>query len=85
MIVKDCKLTTHDNPFDPYEQFDSWYLFDMEKGYDCCGKLNRLSNFEDDMTQIEIHKEIENAIDKLIAIDFTNTYKKVTRNVEYPD
>ena len=25
-------ITTFDNPFDPFEQFDSWFLFDCEKG-----------------------------------------------------
>ena len=28
-----CMLTTIDNPFDPFEQFTSWMLFDKEKGY----------------------------------------------------
>ena len=26
-------LTTVDNPFDPFEQFTSWFMFDEEKGY----------------------------------------------------
>ena len=30
-----CMLTTFDNPFDPFEQFTSWFLFDTEKGYNC--------------------------------------------------
>ena len=25
-------LTTFDNPFDPFEQFTSWFMFDEEKG-----------------------------------------------------
>lgn len=30
-MAKKCMLTTIDNPFDPFEQFTSWLLFDEEK------------------------------------------------------
>ena len=78
-MSKECKLTTFDNPFDPFEQFDSWLLFDKEKGYDSCERLMRIANLSDEMSQKEIDEEIERAIDKIIKYDFTNTYKKVTR------
>ena len=77
----ECKLTTHDNPFDPFEQFDAWHLFDKEKGYDCCERLARVLHVEDDFTQKEIDLAIEEAIDVIIELDFTNTYKKVTRKL----
>ena len=38
-----CMLTTFDNPFDPFEQFTSWFLFDVEKGYNTCGRLARIA------------------------------------------
>ena len=56
-MTKECRLTTVDNPFDPFEDFTSWYLFDMEKGYDCCGRVDRLANYSDDMTENEIEME----------------------------
>ena len=34
-MEKECMLTTIDNPFDPFEQFDEWLMFDKQKGY-CC-------------------------------------------------
>ena len=77
----DCKLTTFDNPFDPFEQFDDWFLFDVEKGYNCCSILDRIANFSDEMTQKEIDEENERAIDQIIKYDFTNTYKKVTKQL----
>ena len=29
-MASKCMLTTVDNPFDPFEQFTSWLLFDEE-------------------------------------------------------
>ena len=42
-------LTTVDNPFNPFEQFTSWWLFDIEKGYNSCSRLMRIANLSDDL------------------------------------
>ena len=74
-------LTTVDNPFDPFEQFSSWFLFDVEKGYNSCGKLARIANVSESMSETEFNNEIDSAIDKLIKVDFLDIYKKVTKEV----
>ena len=78
-MAQQCALTTVDNPFNPFEDFNSWFLYDMEKGYDCCGRLMRLAKITDDMTQSEENKELERAIDRIVELDFLNIYKKVTK------
>ena len=78
----ECRLTTVDNPFDPFDEFTSWFLFDVEKGYNCCGMLARIANFTDDLTEKETATETERAIDEIIKYDFTDTYKKVTRQID---
>ena len=80
-MTKECRLTTVDNPFDPFEDFTSWFMFDIEKGYYSCNYLARIANLSDEMTQKERDAEIERAIDRLIELDFTDMYKKVTRTV----
>ena len=75
-------LTTFDNPFDPFDEFISWFLFDVQKGYDTCSLLARIARTSDDFSTIEQKREDELAIDKIIDNDFLNIYKKVTRNVE---
>lgn len=79
-MAQDCMLTTIDNPFNPFDDFISWFMFDIEKGYDCCSRLARIANFEDDMTQKEMDEENERAIDEIIKYDFTNIYKKIIRD-----
>lgn len=79
MKNNECMLTTFDNPFDPFEQFVQWRLFDIEKGYYTCERLARFVNFSDDMTQLEMDLENERAIDEIIKNDLANIYKKVRR------
>ena len=80
-MPKQSMLTTVDNPFDPFEQFSSWFLFDVEKGYNSCGKLARIANVSESMSETEFNNEIDLAIDKLIKVDFLDIYKKVTKEV----
>lgn len=70
-------LTTIDNPYDPFEQFDEWYNFDMDAGYNSCAYLARVSFTSDSLSETENEKEIERAIDEIIKYDFMNIYKKV--------
>lgn len=78
-MSKRVSITTIDNPFDPIEDFASWFDFDVEKGYYTCSKLARISNVSDDMTQIEEDEEVERAIDRLIEIDPLDLYRKVIK------
>ena len=79
-MVDEIMLTTIDNPFDPFEQFTSWFLFDVEKGYNTCGYLARIAKLADDMSDEERTIEINRAIEEIISYDFANIgYKKVQR------
>ena len=75
-------LTTIDNPFDPFEDFTSWFLFDVGKGYNSCSYLARIAKISDDMTEQEVSAEIERAIDEIIKYDFMGIYKKVKRSIK---
>ena len=75
--MEECRLTTFDNPFDPFEQFSSWFLFDVEKGYNTCSYLGRIAKTSDQLSEDENEQEVERAIDEIIKYDFRNIYKKV--------
>ena len=78
MMAK-CALTTFDNPYDPFDQFTSWFLFDEERGYHSCAYLGRIARTSDQLSEEENDFEVERAIDEIIKYDFRNIYKKVKK------
>lgn len=81
MMLSQCMLTTFDNPFNPFEQFNEWFMFDVEKGYYSCSRLARVAKVSEQMSDEEVMIETERAIDDIIKYDFTNTYKKVSKEI----
>lgn len=72
-------LSTIDNPYDPFDNFSSWYMFDVESGYNSCAYLARIAKTSEQFTDTENDEEIERAIDEIIQYDFRNIYVKVKR------
>ena len=77
-MANEVMLTTIDNPYSPFEQFDLWLLFDKEKGYNTCEYLARIVNLTNDMSEKEIEVATNRAIDDIIVNDPFGIYKKVT-------
>ena len=73
-------LTTIDNPFNPFVDYNLWMLYDKEKGYDTSERLMRIAKgymFEG-MSQVEEDKAVDRAMDDLIEIDILNVFVKGT-------
>lgn len=73
-------LTTLDNPYDPFDQFNQWFMFDTEKGYNSCSYLARIAKTSDEMSEQEYNREVERAIDEIITINPLGIYRKVTKS-----
>lgn len=73
-------LTTFDNPFNPFTQFNEWFVWDTTHGYNSCSYLARIARTSSQLTDEENNREIERAIDEIISLDFMNIYKKVRAN-----
>lgn len=72
-------LTTFDNPYDPFDEFSSWFMFDIQKGYNSCGLLDRIARTSECFTEDENAEELERAIDEIIKYDFMHIYKKIKK------
>ena len=75
-MSKDVFITTHDNPYDYFKQFDQWYNFDQRHGYYTLEYIGRLIRPANDLSEEEQRIELENTIDKIIEWN-GKFYKKV--------
>ena len=75
----DFMLTTVDNPWNPYTDYDSWYQYDQAHGYDSAGLLGRVANVSLDLSDADIDAAIEDAIDEIVQINVSGIHKKVFR------
>lgn len=78
-------LSTIDNPFDPFDQFDDWLEFDIDKGYYSCAYLARIANIGDDFTEKEANDEIGRAIDEIVKYNPLGIYIKVSKKLSNSD
>ena len=62
---KEVFITTYDNPYDYFKQFDEWLNYDRQKGYFTLEYVGRLAKLAPDLSDEEEKNEIENVIDSI--------------------
>lgn len=72
-------LTTVDNPFDPFTEWDSWFAWDEAAGYHSAGLLARIAHSSDELAESDQHAAIQNAIDEIIHENVLGVSRKVKR------
>jgi hypothetical protein len=72
-------LTTVDNPWNPFVNYDEWYQWDRDQGYDTPGLLARIANVSLDLSDKDIGDSIETAIDEICSENVNGLYKKAVR------
>lgn len=74
-------LTTIDNPFDPFTQFDEWFAWDRQAGYNSPSLLARIVNSSDELSDTDQVVAINEAIDEIVKENVTGMFRKVSRSV----
>lgn len=76
--MQESMLSTVDNPFSPFTQYDQWYAFDERKGYDSTRILARIVNTSDELSETDQSIAIEDAIDEIVLENVSGMHRKVT-------
>lgn len=80
--MREVMLTTFDNEFDPFTNYNAWYTEDVRLGHNCNGLLATFAFPSNALSDSLNYEEIEQAIDEIIVNDNLNIYKKVVREIE---
>lgn len=77
--MEERMLTTEDNPYDPFTQFDEWYAFDTQNGYNTCSYLARIAMTSNELSDTDYDQALDAAIDEIVEYNLTGNYKIVTK------
>lgn len=72
-------LTTYDNPYSPFTEWDEWYAFDMRVGYHTPGLLARIAHSSADISDVDQFHAIQDAIDEIVRENVSGMHRKIKR------
>lgn len=70
-------LTTIDNPFNPWTQFDEWSAWDEQAGYYTLAFQARIVRTSTALSEADQDKAIEDGIEEIIRENVLGLYKRV--------
>lgn len=78
-------LTTVDNPYNPFTQFNEWFAFDEGRGYNTPAFLARVLITSDELSEADQDVAIELAIDEIVRENVLGLYRKVATPTDISD
>lgn len=83
--TKEVWITTVDNPFDPFTQWDRWFNYDEQMNYRTCERVARLAHVnEENLTEKENDELINAAIVTLCEFYGDKVYRPVVEGETQP-
>lgn len=73
-------LTTVDNPYNPFTQWDLWYQYDRQAGYNTPSLLARVVRTSDELTDDEQSLAIEQAISEIVEVNASGVHRKISED-----
>jgi hypothetical protein len=72
-------LTTTDNPWNPWHNYDAWYAWDQAMGYNTPGYLAAITKSSIDLSDADQERAIQDAIDEIVSYNFLGVWRKISR------
>ena len=78
-------LTTIDNPYNPFDEFEKWYSWDFNAGYHTPSFLSRLLQTSEALSETRQAQHMDQVIDDIVRENVLGIYKKVVKNIQEDD
>lgn len=79
-VATEFMLTTTDNPFNPFTQWEEWLAFDLILGHNTPAYLARVVRTSDELSEADQSIAIDDAMDEIVKENPLGIYKKVEAN-----
>lgn len=73
-------LTTVDNPYNPFTDWDEWYAFDARQGYHTPALLDRIAKSSDELSEADQTLAIQLAIGEIARENVLGIYVRVSED-----
>ena len=80
-LIVETFVTTFDNPFDPFTDFNEWCSYDCQLGYNTCALIDRVYNAFLDSNEIdEVESELlrVESMKRIVSL-MPNVYKLIRK------
>lgn len=78
-VMVDYMLTTVDNPFDPFTQWDEWFSYDETMGYHTCALLARVTYTSDELSESDQDLAVQLAVHEVARENVSGMHRLVSR------
>lgn len=82
IITTDKMLSTIDNPYNPFTQFDDWLNYDEQKGHYTLQLLARIAEDTSNLSEIDENFAIDDAILRIIKLNLPDNHIVVKKTHE---
>lgn len=72
-------LSTVDNPYSPFDEYDAWFTWDIEAGYHTSEFLGRIMNASHEMSDADYDLMIEHAVDECVEENVFGVFIKIVK------
>lgn len=73
-------LTTIDNPYNPFTNYDEWLTYDLQMGYNTNSLLDRVANVSDELSDEDFDSIVFEAMKEIVKYNISGVHRLITKD-----